>query len=241
MAKELGLSPRSLIKNIPNPRQPWKASVEDWVRGLHERRFGQRRPGPVKSREMSEAVTAPEPQPDAPNELELAREELFEQLERGELDEDTFAVRSEQLEHEAPVSSGEINEENRTLLLRYDSFRTFEQSLTKCILTDLWAIVILSAMKATEQADTVWFTTKGQVVIPLRFRRLFHIEDGTRAIVTTTSEGILLKPVTAATIERGFGLLKRKPDDKPLAEEWAEHKREEREKQGAKYARHGSR
>ena len=96
-------------------------------------------------------------------------------------------------------------------------------------------------MKTTAQADTVWFTTKGQVVIPLRLRKLYHIEDGTRAIVTATDEGILLKPVTAAMIERGFGLLKRKPGDKPLAEEWAGHKRDEREKEEAKYARHGSR
>ena len=56
-----------------------------------------------------------------------------------------------------------------------------------------------------------------------------------------TDEGILLKPVTAAMIERGFGLLKRKPGDKPLAEEWAEHKRDEREREDAKYACHGSR
>ena len=96
-------------------------------------------------------------------------------------------------------------------------------------------------MNTTSQADTVWFTTKGQVVIPLRLRKLYHIEDGTRAIVTATDEGILLQPVTAVMIERGFGLLKRKPGDKPLAEEWPEHKRDEREREEAKYARHGSR
>ncbi len=108
-------------------------------------------------------------------------------------------------------------------------------------LTDFPLSVILLAVNTTAPTNTVWFTTKGQVVIPLRLRKLFHIEDGTRAIVTATEEGILLKPVTAATIERGFGLLKRKPGDKPLAEDWAEHKREEREKEEAKYARHGSR
>jgi len=95
-------------------------------------------------------------------------------------------------------------------------------------------------MSTTGQADTVWFTTKGQVVIPQRLRKLFHIEAGTRAIVTATDEGILLRPVTAATIERGFGLLKRKPGGQPLAEEWADHKRQEREREEAKYARHGS-
>lgn len=38
MAKELGIFPRSLIKNIPAPTQQWKAPVEDWVRDLYEKR-----------------------------------------------------------------------------------------------------------------------------------------------------------------------------------------------------------
>ena len=84
-------------------------------------------------------------------------------------------------------------------------------------------------MNVTEKAETVWFTTKGQVVIPLRLRKLFQIEDGTKAVIQATPEGILLKPVTSWAIERGFGLLKRQPGGKPFAEEWAEHKREERE------------
>lgn len=78
-------------------------------------------------------------------------------------------------------------------------------------------------------------------MIPRWLRREFAIEDGSRAIVTATPEGILLKPVTEAMVDRGFGLLTRKPGDKPLVEEWAEHKREEREKEKAKHAQHGSR
>lgn len=96
-------------------------------------------------------------------------------------------------------------------------------------------------MKTTEKNDTVRFTTKGQVVIPLRLRKLFDIEEGTRAIVTATGEGILLKPVTAATIARGYGLLKRKPGAKPFAQEWAEYKAEEHAQEEAKLARHRSR
>ena len=92
-------------------------------------------------------------------------------------------------------------------------------------------------MNTTETANAVWFTTKGQVVIPLRLRKQFHIEDGTKAIVEATPDGILLKPVTAVTIRRLRGILKRKPGEKPFAEEWAEHKREERELEDAKYAR----
>lgn len=92
-------------------------------------------------------------------------------------------------------------------------------------------------MKTTPASDTVWFTTKGQVVIPRRLRKEFHIEDGTRAVVTSTPEGILLQPVTLHSINRLRGILKRKPGDKPFAEEWAGHKREELELEERKYAR----
>jgi AbrB family looped-hinge helix DNA binding protein len=84
-------------------------------------------------------------------------------------------------------------------------------------------------MIATLKLDTVSFGTKGQVVIPRRLRKEFEIENGTRAVVQATPEGILIKPVTRWAIERGFGLLKRKPGGKSFAEEWAEHKREEME------------
>lgn len=84
-------------------------------------------------------------------------------------------------------------------------------------------------MKTTTHSDTVRFTTKGQVVIPRWLRKEFHIEDGTRAVVTTTPEGILLKPVTSHTIDRLHGILKRKAGGKPFAEEWAEYKKEEKE------------
>src|SRR5258708_3797717 len=39
MAKELGFGPRSLIKNIPNPSQKWKAPVKEWIRSLHAEKF----------------------------------------------------------------------------------------------------------------------------------------------------------------------------------------------------------
>jgi AbrB family looped-hinge helix DNA binding protein len=92
-------------------------------------------------------------------------------------------------------------------------------------------------MSAPAKTDSVWFTTKGQVVIPAWLRRQFQIENGTRAVVQATPEGILLKPVTAATVRRLRGILKRKPGDKSFDQEWAEHKREEKELEEAKYAR----
>jgi AbrB family looped-hinge helix DNA binding protein len=100
------------------------------------------------------------------------------------------------------------------------------------VLTDFTCCVILIHMSTTEKLETVWFTTKGQVVIPLRLRKQFDIEDGTKAVVQATPDGILLKPMTAALIKRGRGILKRTPGGKPLTEDWAEHKRQERALEG---------
>lgn len=36
MAKEMGLNPGSLIKNIPSKAQQWKASVHEWIREMYE-------------------------------------------------------------------------------------------------------------------------------------------------------------------------------------------------------------
>jgi AbrB family looped-hinge helix DNA binding protein len=96
-------------------------------------------------------------------------------------------------------------------------------------LTETYKTVRVIVVSTITKTDSVWFTTKGQVVIPAWLRKQFHIEDGTKAVVQATPEGILLKPVTAALIKQGRGILKRKPGDKPLAEEWAEHKKQEKE------------
>jgi AbrB family looped-hinge helix DNA binding protein len=91
-------------------------------------------------------------------------------------------------------------------------------------------------MRAPLKADSVSFSTKGQVVIPVWLRKQFQIEDGTKAVVQATPDGILLKPVTAALIKKGRGILKRKSGTKPLADEWMEHKKHERQLE-EKYAR----
>ena len=92
-------------------------------------------------------------------------------------------------------------------------------------------------MKTTLRNDAVLFSVKGQVVIPRWLRKEYHIEEGTRAIVQATSEGILLKPVTKVRIQRLRGILKRKPGGKPFAQEWAEHKAEEKALEETRYAR----
>ena len=46
-AKELGMKPKSLMKNIPSPDQLWKACVKIWIRELYEEK--QRRADRKKS------------------------------------------------------------------------------------------------------------------------------------------------------------------------------------------------
>ena len=92
-------------------------------------------------------------------------------------------------------------------------------------------------MSSTQRTDTVSFTVKGQVVIPRRIRREFEIENGTKAVVQTTPEGILLKPITAAAIKRARGILRRKPGEKPFRRWWAEYKKKEKALEEARYAR----
>ena len=95
-------------------------------------------------------------------------------------------------------------------------------------------------MNTATRAATVRFTTKGHVVIPQRLRKEFHIKIGTRAMVKAVPGGILLRPVTAATIRCARGILKRSPGQKPLAEEWAEHKQLERQLEEVKHGGAGA-
>ena len=69
-------------------------------------------------------------------------------------------------------------------------------------------------MNEATKSDTVYFSVKGQVVIPRWLRTEFEIEEGTRAQVMATPQGILIKPVTRAYIKslrgslKGHGVLK---------------------------------
>ena len=78
-------------------------------------------------------------------------------------------------------------------------------------------------MITTHKIETVNFGTKGQVVIPRRLRREFEIEEGTRASVMSTPEGILLKPITRVYIKSLRGSLK---GTKAMETFMAERKRE---------------
>ena len=38
MAKEMGMNPRSLIKNIPSKSEQWKLPVKDWIHEMYKKR-----------------------------------------------------------------------------------------------------------------------------------------------------------------------------------------------------------
>ena len=38
MAKEMRLNPKSLLKNIPNKSEMWKAPVKDWIHDMYDKR-----------------------------------------------------------------------------------------------------------------------------------------------------------------------------------------------------------
>lgn len=56
--------------------------------------------------------------------------------------------------------------------------------------------------------ETVTFTTKGRVVIPASVRRKFGIAKGSKAAVSATAAGILLRPITRDYIRGLRGSLK---------------------------------
>ena len=70
MAKELGLNPRSLIKNVPAKSQPWKAPVGEWIRDMHAKRFGRTRGANAadsSGRSPSSPMNSVAPQTPVPN------------------------------------------------------------------------------------------------------------------------------------------------------------------------------
>jgi hypothetical protein len=152
MARELGLNPRSLIKNIPSQSEPWKAPVEDWVRDLFERRFGNRTPqahlppglsdshrsptakaqtgtsparGQAAVRDLSAPFTDENPAPpkSTPNLYAEAEAELLERFDRGEIDPEVFSEEMNRIERHTPVSEGEVEQQNQFMLKRREAFR----------------------------------------------------------------------------------------------------------------------
>jgi len=58
------------------------------------------------------------------------------------------------------------------------------------------------------KTDTIYFSVKGQVVIPRWLRKEFEIDNGTRAQVYAEGDHIVLKPITPKYLKTLRGSLK---------------------------------
>lgn len=53
MAKEMGLNPKSLIKNIPSKSEQWKAPVKEWIHDMYDKRQEKSRKKNEKQKEKT--------------------------------------------------------------------------------------------------------------------------------------------------------------------------------------------
>jgi len=135
MARELGLKPRSLIKNIPSPQQQWKLPVKQWIHELYEKKTGillekkHRTTPPLRRREPAANGTVPLPA--CVNELALMPDEEHSTLEVTMADREEYAeelLDDNEPRHlpESPLYR-EIREENQRAQKRQEGFRLAAQ------------------------------------------------------------------------------------------------------------------
>jgi hypothetical protein len=138
MAKELGFQPKSLIKNIPDPSQKWKAPVNEWIRSLYEEKFGSSKlravsaapsslPAPSK---VIEFRNSDYPWPDRPEIPELAP--FVDPYDPGPEDEDDYGDGMGW--GESPFEDDPDEDEENTLMLRRQClFRWAAQSIAEAV------------------------------------------------------------------------------------------------------------
>ena len=109
MAKEMGLNPRSLIKNIPSKSQQWKLPVKDWIHEMYQKR--QEKSAKKKARKEQSTVVQP-----VTDTKQLPRDSTEY------LDEEEFIF-----EDDDSPGSRDIQEENQAMLRRQEQFRIAAQ------------------------------------------------------------------------------------------------------------------
>lgn len=105
IARELGLNPRSLIKNIPSRTEPWKLPVKAWIHEMYEKR--QEKTARKKARK--EQATAA-----------YSVTDTKQQPEDSTTDLDVEDFISE--DQDNPPDSQEIQKENQAMALRQEQF-----------------------------------------------------------------------------------------------------------------------
>ena len=88
--------------------------------------------------------------------------------------------------------------------------------------------------KKDNNMDSAYVTSKGQLVVPSRIRRLFGIKPGTRINFVEEGDRIIFQPVTREYIRSFRGLFKLKPGEKSVVQEHLEDRRRERDRENAR-------
>src|SRR5690348_17012467 len=131
MAKALGFQPKSLIKNIPSPSQPWKAAVKEWVRSLYEKKIGSGKPLDTAEPKAQPALmlvpqnggerrNADDPWPDRPQIADLPPLDLDADVAFDEIDFE-------------PPSDNDIDEQEGLMLRRQRLFRWAAQAISVAV------------------------------------------------------------------------------------------------------------
>lgn len=121
MAKELGLNPLSLIKNIPSPKQQWKLPVCDWI----EEMYGERKGIDVRKPEPRALVGNPAPERRRAAAIEIDHDFIMDlQATIGvPLDDEFIAELMEDLRHDnEQPDENEIEEQRRRMMERQRRF-----------------------------------------------------------------------------------------------------------------------
>jgi AbrB family looped-hinge helix DNA binding protein len=77
--------------------------------------------------------------------------------------------------------------------------------------------------------NSAYVTSKGQLVVPSRIRRLFGIKPGTRINFVEEGGRIIFQPVTREYIDSFCGVFKLKPGEKSVVQEHLKERRKERD------------
>lgn len=81
--------------------------------------------------------------------------------------------------------------------------------------------------------NTSYVTSKGQLVVPSRIRRLYGIKPGTRVNFVEEGDRIIFQPVTREYIRSFRGIFKLKPGEKSAVQELLENRAAERKREEA--------
>jgi hypothetical protein len=115
-AKEMGLNPKSLIKNIPSPKERWKLPVREWIDAMYEASAGKKPVHRSDSPRFDEILTGPA----------VERSDLVADLTGLDIPLDDVFIDElmAELEREnEPPDEAEIEEQRQWLLLQQKRFR----------------------------------------------------------------------------------------------------------------------